>query len=91
MLTLQTNVLIVFQVSQNLQASSVNPLDIVMRTGYGNTILSTWRQIESCNATATNTVERLPLIPGRDCCGEIVELGGNVKDHKVGDEVIALQ
>lgn len=75
-----------------LQASSLNPIDTWMTEGYGNEILSHWRNFElnqwnlinSCNSFKYN---RLPLITGRDCSGEIVEVGLGASGFSVGDEV----
>lgn len=32
-------------------------------------------------------IKSLPFIPGHECCGEVVEVGGEVKGIKVGDKV----
>uniref|UniRef100_A0A0N4ZM87 ferroxidase n=1 Tax=Parastrongyloides trichosuri TaxID=131310 RepID=A0A0N4ZM87_PARTI len=70
-----------------VKAASVNPIDTRMPQGLGNTMLSRWKQIHNMS---WNSYNRLPLIPGRDMSGEIVEIGGKVNKFKVGDEVIAL-
>jgi len=36
-----------------------------------------------------NVVKSLPFIPGHECCGEVVEVGKNIKNIKVGDKVAA--
>ncbi|CEF67675.1 Reticulon-4-interacting protein 1, mitochondrial [Strongyloides ratti] len=69
-----------------VKAASVNPIDVRMTEGYGNELLSKWRQLHEMSFTPFN---RLPLIAGRDLSGEIVEVGNNVTEFKVGDEIIA--
>uniref|UniRef100_A0A0N5C700 PKS_ER domain-containing protein n=1 Tax=Strongyloides papillosus TaxID=174720 RepID=A0A0N5C700_STREA len=69
-----------------VKAASVNPIDVRMTEGYGNELLSKWRQVHEMSWTSFN---RLPLICGRDLSGEIVEVGNQVNDFKVGDEIIA--
>lgn len=32
-------------------------------------------------------IKSLPFIPGHECCGEVVEVGGEVKGIKIGDKV----
>ena len=70
-----------------VKAASVNPIDTRMQSGYGDEILSTWRQIEK---QSLQRPPRLPLITGRYCCGEVVAVGSNVRNVSVGDEVIAV-
>eukprot|EP01132_Coremiostelium_polycephalum_P002812 gene2812-3497_t len=61
------------QVLIKVHASSINPLDNVMRKGYAQSIVEL--KLE------------LPFILGRDCSGEVVEVGSDVWDFKVGDMV----
>lgn len=66
-----------------VQASSVNPLDVAMIGGYGNVVLDTLRQCD-----LNMEIKKLPLITGRDFCGEVVSKSTNVrKDIRVGDIV----
>jgi NADPH:quinone reductase-like Zn-dependent oxidoreductase len=75
------------QILIKVKAASVNPIDTWLSKGYGNNILSTWRQLEK---GSLQSVSRLPLILGHDCCGEVVDVGSNVKKFKISDEVIAV-
>jgi NADPH:quinone reductase-like Zn-dependent oxidoreductase len=54
-----------------VRAASASPIDWKMREGY----LRDWFDIP------------LPTILGRDFAGDVVEVGANVKDYKVGDAV----
>lgn len=56
-------------------ATSVNPIDFRMRTGYGRVIFSKKRGFD------------LPLVLGRDVSGEVVKIGSKVKNLSVGDLV----
>ena len=59
-------------------ATSVNPIDFRMRTGYGRVIFSKKRGFE------------LPLVLGRDVAGEVVKVGSKVKNLSVGDFVFGI-
>lgn len=75
-----------------------------MLDGYGNELLSYWRQFDNFNCSASRfrgfdtccisrpnlKYSRLPFIAGRDFCGTVVAVGGNVKQFKLGDEVTIL-
>uniref|UniRef100_A0AC35TS94 PKS_ER domain-containing protein n=1 Tax=Rhabditophanes sp. KR3021 TaxID=114890 RepID=A0AC35TS94_9BILA len=69
-----------------VKAASVNPIDVRMTEGYGNELLSKWRQFHE---SSWQPISRLPLIGGRDVSGEIVEIGSKVSEFKKGDQVIA--
>jgi reticulon-4-interacting protein 1, mitochondrial len=58
-----------------VRASSVNPIDCALRSGYG-------RQFFETRAT-------LPLRPGRDVAGEIVRIGSAVTTFSPGEHVYA--
>eukprot|EP01116_Phalansterium_solitarium_P022501 TRINITY_DN7452_c0_g1_i1.p1 TRINITY_DN7452_c0_g1~~TRINITY_DN7452_c0_g1_i1.p1 ORF type:complete len:381 (+),score=93.71 TRINITY_DN7452_c0_g1_i1:180-1322(+) len=58
-----------------VHASAINPIDAVMRNGYGRTAFETQRP--------------LPAVLGRECSGRVVAIGNNVWNFKVGDEVFA--
>jgi len=75
------------EVLVKVKAASLNPIDTRMQSGYGDEILSTWKQIEK---RSLQRPARLPLITGRDCCGEVVAVGSGVRNVSVGDEVIAV-
>ncbi|CAN1169423.1 Reticulon-4-interacting protein 1, mitochondrial [Linum perenne] len=53
------------------RAVSVNPLDTRMRAGYGRSVFE----------------PLLPLILGRDVCGEVAAVGSSVRSLRVGQEV----
>ncbi|CAH1391679.1 unnamed protein product [Nezara viridula] len=66
-----------------IHATSVNPLDVAMIGGYGNVVLDTLRKCDF-----NMELKNLPLITGRDFCGEVVLKSSNVRnDIKVGDFV----
>ncbi|EGG17281.1 zinc-containing alcohol dehydrogenase [Cavenderia fasciculata] len=61
------------QVLIRVNNSSINPLDNEMRKGYARNIV--------------NIKQNLPMILGRDCSGEIINVGSGVWDFRVGDLV----
>ena len=69
------------QILIKVHASSINPIDVRMREGYGAAVLSPARKVIG--------LDDLPLVLGRDCSGIAVETGRNVKSVKKGDEVWA--
>lgn len=58
-------------------ASSVNPIDSMLRRGYGRALLEATAQGRS----------RLPFIPGFDVAGTVVDVGTGVWNWKKGDMV----
>lgn len=66
------------------QAASVNPIDTVMRKGYGRQLCSAVKNLRNWSMDSTIL---LPFIGGRDCSGVVEQIGGNVKRFKKGDEV----
>merc|ERR1719322_1942196 len=52
----------------------------MMSNGYGKELLGKARQM-------IHTCETFPLILGRDFSGEVVDVGMDVSDYEVGDEV----
>ena len=66
-----------------VDAASLNPLDLMMSNGYGKELLGKAKQlIDTCES-----IDHFPLILGRDFSGEIVDVGMDVSDYEVGDEV----
>jgi len=58
-----------------IKATSVNPIECRMRSGYGRKIFTKKRGFE------------FPVILGNDVCGVIEAVGSKVTEFKVGDEV----
>ncbi|GAM23038.1 hypothetical protein SAMD00019534_062130, partial [Acytostelium subglobosum LB1] len=65
------------QVLLKVLSSSLNPLDNEMRKGYARSIVS------------LRPEQQMPMILGRDCVGEVVHVGNDVWDYRVGDRVWA--
>lgn len=65
----------------NVEAASINPIDLAMKGGYGKTILSVLRGYEL----------EFPLTLGRDFAGTIIGKGHGVgRDYQVGDKVYGI-
>ncbi|KAI5701742.1 reticulon-4-interacting protein 1 homolog, mitochondrial [Diaphorina citri] len=67
-----------------MKAVSVNPIDVAMLGGYGNVVLNSLRQLETCSV---EPVLEFPLTLGRDFCGKIVAKGPRVTDLNIDDVV----
>lgn len=80
----KTPVLKAKDVLVEMKAVSINPIDVAMLGGYGNTVLNTLRQIESCSV---EPVLEFPLTLGRDFCGKVVGKGAGVSEFKIDDVV----
>lgn len=65
-----------------VHASSINPIDVHMRGGYGSKMMNILRKRHAGLAGS-----EFPMILGRDFSGVVVETGQAVKTHKPGDEV----
>ena len=63
------------QVLVKVSASSVNPLDLMKREGYGKSIFEKQRK------------HIFPWIIGSDFSGTVAEIGSNISQFKTGDEV----
>ena len=66
-----------------VDAASLNPLDVMMSNGYGKELLGKAKQLLDTRESSVH----FPLILGRDFSGEIVDVGMDVSDYDVGDEV----
>jgi len=66
-----------------VNAASLNPLDIMMSGGYGEEMLSKLRTLPS----VCDNSECFPLVLGRDFSGEVIDIGMNVTEFSLGDEV----
>lgn len=65
------------EVLVRMKATSVNPIEYKMRTGYGRRMFTKKRGFE------------FPVILGNDVCGVIETIGRKVSDFQPGDEVFA--
>lgn len=63
----QTSVLI------EVRAAALNPADIALQAGLGDSIIETW----------------FPVIPGWDVAGVVRQVGAGVSEFRPGDEVLA--
>ena len=59
--------------SVNFQTASVNPIDVRMTEGYANEAMIALHRLQNREFT-DSSYHRLPLITGRDLCGEIVQV-----------------
>ncbi|XP_019647767.1 PREDICTED: reticulon-4-interacting protein 1 homolog, mitochondrial-like [Branchiostoma belcheri] len=75
------------QIIVQVCAASVNPLDVMMREGYGAAMLNRQRDPTGVLPFMDPNVNELPLVLGRDCSGIVMETGLNVKEYKPGEEV----
>lgn len=71
------------EVKIKVHASSVNPIDVRMREGYGQKLINVLRKQKGFMKAGTE----FPLVLGRDFSGTVVETGLRVKKFRVGDEV----
>jgi D-arabinose 1-dehydrogenase-like Zn-dependent alcohol dehydrogenase len=74
------------EVMVRVWASSVNPIDVAMSVGYGRGVLDVL-QLATDVGVDQITHDRLPLILGRDFCGEIYRCGHGVRHYRVGQWV----
>ena len=63
-----------------VHACSINALDVRMREGYGKSLFEKLREPHV-----------FPFTLGLDCAGTIVDVGRNVVDFAVGDQVVAVK
>ncbi|KHN83460.1 Reticulon-4-interacting protein 1, mitochondrial [Toxocara canis] len=75
------------QLLLRVEAASVNPIDTVMRNGYGRAMISFCKQLENQSLAPLSV---LPFIGGRDCSAVVEYAGQEVSKFKKGDEVIAV-
>lgn len=72
-----------------VRATSVNPLDVKMVTGYGHRVLDLLHWATNFEPKITN--DRYPLTLGRDFSGEVVASGPCARDKfKPGDQVFGV-
>ena len=65
-----------------VHAASVNPIDTLIRGGYGSSLLEKMAKRKGHNF--------LPTILGRDCSGEVVAVGDETSRFVPGDQVFAV-
>jgi NADPH:quinone reductase-like Zn-dependent oxidoreductase len=56
-----------------MKAAAINPADIALRAGLGESLMETW----------------FPVVPGWDLSGVVERVGAGVSEFKPGDEVVA--
>ncbi|XP_067674421.1 reticulon-4-interacting protein 1 homolog, mitochondrial-like [Haliotis asinina] len=66
-----------------VHAASVNPIDVLMRGGYGEVMLNSMRKLLGNPKSGSE----FPLTLGRDFSGVVLETGKRVTDFKPGDQV----
>ena len=67
-----------------VEASSVNPLDVMMTKGYGKAVLGKCFLSNMSSSITSNQ----DLVLGRDFSGKIIDVGMEAaKNHQIGDEV----
>ena len=70
------------QVLIKIQAASINPIDLRMRSGYGAAAFQQLRKMK-------DEGPEFPRVLGRDCSGVVAEIGKGVHSVKEGEEVWA--
>ena len=63
----------------SVHATSVNPIDVKIRQGYGSSLIH--------HIARSRGHSIFPLLLGRDCSGEVVAIGDDVTQFAVGDQV----
>lgn len=71
-----------YDVLIKVKAASLNPIDFRVKEGYGQELLKKRREMMGFSNS-------FPIVVGRDCSGEVVEVGSHVSQFKPGDEVWA--
>ena len=74
------------QVLVRVRAASVNPLDVMMTRGYGDTVLAGLGGVTAWSQ-GLRAAPALPCVLGRDFSGVVAAVGPAVKGVKVGEEV----
>lgn len=64
------------QVLIKAMSASINPIDVKTRAGLG------W--------AAQQNADKLPMVAGYDCFGEVVAVGDDVTEHQCGDAVVGM-
>lgn len=66
-----------------IHAASVNPIDVQMAAGYGRNLINLYKTLVNQEIGSSE----FPLTLGRDFSGVIVDVGSQVKNLQIGDEV----
>ena len=74
------------QVLVRVRAASVNPLDVMMSRGYGDTVLARLGGVTAWSR-GLQPAPALPCVLGRDFSGEVAAVGPAVQGVRVGEEV----
>ncbi len=61
--------------------SSVNPIDLAMSSGHGHSLLSA-AQLINDSVIDSITYDRLPLVLGRDFCGQVLSWGQSFTQYR---------
>ena len=70
-----------------VKAASINPIDILISQGYGDSLFRLARfAIDSVSADKV-TYDKFPMVLGRDFSGTVVTKGSGVSRFKIGDQV----
>ncbi|XP_049764286.1 uncharacterized protein LOC126092615 isoform X5 [Schistocerca cancellata] len=64
-----------------VKAASVDPVDILICSGYGRVLRRLLHRYNS------NVKQEFPIVLGRDCAGIVIEIGQKVNHFDIGDEV----
>ena len=67
-----------------VKAASVNPLDVLMSSGYG---YSLFELMQSRSVENFSTFRPFPIVLGRDFSGVVVDKGMDTQDFQIGDQV----
>uniref|UniRef100_A0A2P2HYW4 Reticulon-4-interacting protein 1 n=1 Tax=Hirondellea gigas TaxID=1518452 RepID=A0A2P2HYW4_9CRUS len=76
-----------------VQAASINPIDVHMQGGYGRNVLGAMRQLDALaesKITCNATTDEQPLVVGRDFAGVVVSCGRGVRGLDVGQRVMGV-
>jgi len=82
---LQRDKIIAFQdLLIQVKAASINPLDVLMSSGYG---YSLFELMQSRTVENFSTFRPFPIVLGRDFSGIVVDKGMDTQEFQIGDQV----
>lgn len=76
-----------FKILVEVKAASINPIDILISQGYGDSLFRVARLRMNSVSRDKVTYDKFPMVLGRDFSGTVVAKGGGVSRFKIGDEV----